>query len=188
MQRLFATLAKQQTRIDLTLVANELIYFARELETLYPEPDMWVFHPQMRKGWRTALAAPSYDWTATEVASAKQQMPKVQQLFKRLYDAGVPLAIGTDSVASGPFYLRELQLSQAAGLTNWQVLQLATVGGARHLDLAETGQLKFRFNINFKINLFLITKFYFFLTRLKRQLLSLQTHKSNQNAYFILKN
>lgn len=141
MQRLFTTLAQQQTRIDLTLVANEMIYFARDLETLYPEPDMWVFHPQMRKSWRGALAAPSYDWTAEEVATAQQQMPKVQQLFKRLYDAGVPLAIGTDSVASGPFYLRELQLSQTAGLTNWQVLQLATVGGARHLDLAETGQL-----------------------------------------------
>uniref|UniRef100_A0A486XPI0 Amidohydrolase family protein n=1 Tax=Rheinheimera sp. BAL341 TaxID=1708203 RepID=A0A486XPI0_9GAMM len=141
MQQLFATLAQQQTRLDLTLVANEMIYFARELDSLYPEPDMWVFHPQMRKGWRAALAAPSYDWTTEELATAKQQMPKVQQLFKRLYDAGVTLAIGTDSLASGPFYLRELQLSQAAGLTNWQVLQLATVGGARHLDLSDTGQL-----------------------------------------------
>lgn len=149
MQQLFATLAQQQTRLDLTLVANELIYFARELESLYPEPDMWVFHPQMRKGWRAALAAPSYDWTAEEVATAKQQMPKVQQLFKRLYDAGVPLAIGTDSVASGPFYLRELQLSQTAGLTNWQVLQLATVGGARHLDLPDTGQLAAGFVADF---------------------------------------
>jgi cytosine/adenosine deaminase-related metal-dependent hydrolase len=44
-------------------------------------------------------------------------------------------------VTSGPFYLRELQLSQAAGLTNWQVLQLATTGGARHLQLTDTGQL-----------------------------------------------
>ena len=149
MQRLFATLAKQQTRIDLTLVANELIYFARELETLYPEPEMWVFHPQMRKGWRTALAAPSYDWSAPEVETAKQQIPKVQQLFKRLYDAGVPLAIGTDSVASGPFYLRELMLSQGAGLTNWQVLKLATVGGARHLDLPDTGQLAAGFVADF---------------------------------------
>lgn len=141
MQQLFATLAQQRTNVDLTLVVNELIYFARELDSLYPEQDMWVYHPQMRKRWRATLAAPSYDWTPEDFASAKQQLPKVQQLFKRLYDAGVPLAIGTDSVASGPFYLRELQLSQAAGLTNWQVLQLATIGGARHLDLPQTGQL-----------------------------------------------
>ncbi|MDX1537320.1 MAG: amidohydrolase family protein [Arsukibacterium sp.] len=141
MQRLIRTLKKQQTRIDLTLVVNELFYFSRELGALYPETDMWVFHPQMRKGWRAVMAAPSYDWTAEDFAAAQQQLPKVQQFFKRLYDAGVPLAIGTDSVTSGPFYLRELQLSQAAGLTNWQVLQLATTGGARHLQLTDTGQL-----------------------------------------------
>lgn len=140
-QRLIRTLAQQQTHIDLTLVVNELIYFARELDSLYPEQDMWVFHPQMRQRWRTTLAAPVYDWTTEDFATAQQQLPKVQQWFKRLYDAGVPLAIGTDSVASGPFYLRELQLSQAAGLTNWQVLQLATINGAHHLGLTDTGQL-----------------------------------------------
>ena len=95
------------------------------------------------------MAAPSYDWTAQDLATAQQQMPKVLQLFKRLYDAGVPLAIGTDLSASGPFYLRELQLTKAAGLSNWQVLQLATVGGARHLDLTDTGQLAAGFVADF---------------------------------------
>ena len=123
-QQLIRTLVQQQTRVDLTLVVNELFYYARELEVMYPEDEMWVFHPQTRKRWRSLMAAPSYDWTAQDLATAQQQMPKVLQLFKRLYDAGVPLAIGTDLSASGPFYLRELQLSKAAGLSNWQVLQL----------------------------------------------------------------
>lgn len=141
MQRLIQTLAQQQTRVDLTLVVNELFYFARELDALYPEDAMWVFHPETRRRWRAVMAAPSYDWSAADFATAQLQLPKVKELFKRLYDAGVPLAIGTDSVSSGPFFLRELQLSQAAGLSNWQVLQLATVGGAHHLGLADTGQL-----------------------------------------------
>lgn len=141
MQQLFATLAQQQTRIDLTMVVNELIYFSNELDSLYPEKDMWVYHPTFRSRWRDGLKATSYDWTSEDFVTAQQQITKVQQFFKRLYDAGVPLAIGTDSVASGPFYLRELQLSTAAGLTNWQVLQLATSGGARHLGLSDTGQL-----------------------------------------------
>lgn len=148
-QHLIRTLAEQQTRIDLTMVVNELFYFARDLETIYPEADMWVFHPQTRKSWRAVMAAPSYDWTPQDLATAQQQMPKVLQLFKRLYDAGVPLAIGTDLSASGPFYLRELQLTKAAGLSNWQVLQLATVGGARHLDLPDTGQLAAGFVADF---------------------------------------
>jgi imidazolonepropionase-like amidohydrolase len=148
-QQLIRTLVQQQTRVDLTLVVNELFYYARELEVMYPEDEMWVFHPQTRKRWRSLMAAPSYDWTAQDLATAQQQMPKVLQLFKRLYDAGVPLAIGTDLSASGPFYLRELQLSKAAGLSNWQVLQLATVGGARHLDLTDTGQLAAGFVADF---------------------------------------
>ena len=123
------------------MVVNELLYRARELDSLYPKQAMWVFHPQMRSRWRSAIAAPSYEWQANDFVTAQQQMPKVQEFFKRLYDAGVPLAIGTDSVASGPFYLRELQLSKAAGLNHWQVLQLATINGARHLGLADTGQL-----------------------------------------------
>ncbi|MEO3677850.1 amidohydrolase family protein [Rheinheimera sp. FR7-31] len=148
-QQLISRLAQQQTRVDLTLVVNELFYYARELEKLYPEDQMWVFHPQMRNSWRALMAAPGYNWTEADYVSAQQQMPKVKQLFKRLYDAGIPLAIGTDLSASGPFYLRELQLSQAAGLTNWQVLQLATVGGARHLDLPDTGQLAAGFVADF---------------------------------------
>ncbi|MCL5049615.1 MAG: amidohydrolase family protein [Firmicutes bacterium] len=141
LQQLFNTLVEQQTHIDLTLVVNELFYFARELDELYSEQDMWVFHPQMRNRWRGIMAAPSYDWTDEDFTLAQQQLPKVKEFFKRLYDVGVPLAIGTDSYTSGPFYLRELQLSQEAGLTNWQVLQLATVGGARHLGLNDAGQL-----------------------------------------------
>lgn len=148
-QRLIRTLVQQQIRVDLTLVVNELFYYARELEVMYPEDEMWVFHPQTRKRWRSLMAAPSYDWTAQDLATAQQQMPKVLQLFKRLYDAGVPLAIGTDLSASGPFYLRELQLTKAAGLSNWQVLQLATVGGARHLDLTDAGQLAAGFVADF---------------------------------------
>jgi imidazolonepropionase-like amidohydrolase len=149
MQQLFKTLARQQTKVDLTLGVNELFYFARELETMYPEAQMWVFHPQSRQSWRGLMAAPSYDWTKEDVAKAQQQMPKVLQLFKRMYDAGVPLAIGTDLSASGPFYLRELQLSKAAGLNNWQVLQLATVGGAKHLGLQNLGELKTGFAADF---------------------------------------
>ncbi len=142
MQKLFSTLARQQTRVDLTLVANELFYFGRDLNSLYPEQTMWVFHPENRSRWRAFFAALSYDWSKEDFVAAQRQMPKVKQLLKRLYDAGVPLAIGTDLSASGPFYLRELLLTQQAGLTHWQVLKLATSGGAEHLGLTDYGQLK----------------------------------------------
>ncbi len=73
------------------------------LNSLYPEQTLWVFHPENRSRWRAFFAALSYDWSKEDFVAAQRQMPKVKQLLKRLYDAGVPLAIGTDLSASGPF-------------------------------------------------------------------------------------
>jgi imidazolonepropionase-like amidohydrolase len=52
------------------------------------------------------------------------------QLTKRLYDAGIPLVAGTDSV-EGLMLHRELELWVKAGIPAAQVLQAATIGAAR---------------------------------------------------------
>ncbi|WP_445425990.1 amidohydrolase family protein [Alishewanella sp. HL-SH06] len=142
LQRLFRTLAEKQIRVDLTATFNELLYHFADSNQLYPEQALSVLHPDVRQSWRANMGMLVYNWTEQDFAAAQQQLPKVLELIRRLYEAGVPLLLGTDAVSSGPFLLREMQLHQQAGLTSWQVLQLTTSDAARHLGLGqEIGQL-----------------------------------------------
>jgi len=71
--------------------------------------------------------------------------------LKKVWDAGIPVAMGTDAgnvgTLHGPSVFREMELMAQAGLTPLEVLRAATVGGARAMrmerDLGriETGRL-----------------------------------------------
>jgi len=66
--------------------------------------------------------------------------------LKRLHDAGVPIAAGTDAgnigTPHGPALFREFELMRTAGLTPREILATATAGGARLLGRDDLGQLK----------------------------------------------
>jgi len=59
--------------------------------------------------------------------------------LKRVWDAGIPVAMGTDAgnvgTLHGPSVFREMELMEKAGLTPLQVLRAATVGGARAMRM-----------------------------------------------------
>ncbi len=59
--------------------------------------------------------------------------------LKRIWDAGIPVALGTDAgnigTLHGPSVFREARLMVAAGLTPAEVLRAATVNGAKVLGL-----------------------------------------------------
>ena len=77
--------------------------------------------------------------------------PTMLENLKKVWDAGIPVAMGTDAgnvgTLHGPSVFREMALMQQAGLTPLQVLRAATVGGARamrmerDLGAIETGKL-----------------------------------------------
>lgn len=60
----------------------------------------------------------------------KQSFAAVLKMAKRLYDAGVPMVAGTDSI-EGLMLHRELELWVRAGIPAEKVLQVATLGAAR---------------------------------------------------------
>jgi imidazolonepropionase-like amidohydrolase len=64
-------------------------------------------------------------------------LPKVLELAKRFYEAGVRLSIGTDGTGGGPSFVRELELHVQAGIPAWEVLRLATSGAAERLGMAD---------------------------------------------------
>ncbi len=68
------------------------------------------------------------------------------QNLKRLHEAGVAIAAGTDAgnigTPHGPSLVREFQLMREAGLTPRQVLTTATAGGARLMDRDDLGRIE----------------------------------------------
>jgi imidazolonepropionase-like amidohydrolase len=70
-------------------------------------------------------------------------MPKVLKFGALLYQAGVPMMIGTDGTGGGPYYSRELALHQKAGIPIWAILRMATSGAADILGVgARTGRIE----------------------------------------------
>ena len=98
------------------------------------------------------------DRIKTALADPKAAMDRINKTYeialpnlKKLEDAGVTIAAGTDAgnigTIHGPALFREFQLMKEAGLTNMQILQCATANAAKlfggetgaHIGKLETG-------------------------------------------------
>ena len=94
------------------------------------------------------------------LADPKTSMDRINKVYevalpnlKKLEDAGVTIAAGTDAgnvgTIHGPALFREFQLMKQAGLTNMQILQCATANAAKlfggetgaHIGKIESGAL-----------------------------------------------
>ena len=142
-QDMLRMLVEKRTHVDLTLVANEIVYFYDEIDELkyhplrYAHPD-----PAFQQNWHQTMSASHFGWTEDDYRRAHAAMPKMLELAKRFHDAGVRLSIGTDGTGGGTNLVRELELHVQAGIPAWEVLRLATSGAAERLGLEErTGTL-----------------------------------------------
>lgn len=73
-------------------------------------------------------------------------MPLIaMQNLKKLSDAGVTIATGTDAgnigTLHGPAILRELEMMHASGLTNWQLIRASTLGAAAMGAFDKSGKI-----------------------------------------------
>jgi len=118
------------------------------------DPTLVTFE-NMFTGWKGEMAAATAPWasrmpatslrgsraggrakTVEERTQYRASFTRMQQLLKRLHDAGVPVVNGTDGGAT--LYSRELELHVAAGLSPADVLYNATLGAARVVKLDAT--------------------------------------------------
>lgn len=81
-----------------------------------------------------------------QIAKQKQADDISSQNLKKLSDAGVIIATGTDAGNIGTLhassYLKELLAMQKAGMSNWQIIQASTINGAKVLNKeSETGSI-----------------------------------------------
>jgi imidazolonepropionase-like amidohydrolase len=134
---------KKRIRVDLTLVVNQMIYNADNIDRLFPIGERKFSHPAVREGGDRQLKASATGWTDEDFRRARAVMPKVLEFARRLYDAGVALMIGTDGHGGTPMYARELKLHVDAGIPVWEVLRMSTSQGAQLLDLGnKTGRFE----------------------------------------------
>ena len=131
-------LVEKKIHVDLTLIANEIVYFFDEIdgELKYPLEHMYP-DAAFQNNWRQAMTGSHFGWTDDDYRRAHAAMPKVLELAKRLHAAGVRLSIGTDGTGGGPSFVREMTLHVQAGIPAWEVLRLATSGAAERLGMAD---------------------------------------------------
>src|SRR5213595_3518855 len=86
---------------------------------------------------------PSDSLLAARTARTARSFAQAQANLKRVHDAGIPIALGTDAGNSltlhGASVFMELEAMQASGLTPRDVLVAATATAARALGLDSTG-------------------------------------------------
>ena len=134
---LIKTLKQNNTPIDPTLVVfhatffeNTLDYNTNELLDELPGPIV--------DNWRKAFDF-NVGWTPQDFNDAQKTWPKVQKFTKMLHDNGILITAGTDTnnpwVVPGDGFHRELKLLTGCGLTNAEVLKIATLNRAKLLKI-----------------------------------------------------
>jgi hypothetical protein len=117
--------------IDPTLVAFEGTAWYDDPEFYGKEADTFV-PPTFLAKWNMMNSLRG--WSADDYKRARASFPKMQELAKRLFQAGVPLTVGVDHANPWMFH-RELELLSGAGIPNADVIRMATRNGAIGLGL-----------------------------------------------------
>jgi len=119
----------------------------REVSTfVYESTPAWFSDPlflaHANKQWIAAAADPAAQQRVRSSPSAQRYKAALDQAsvnLKRLADAGIPIAMGTDTGPNGRFQgyfeLMELELMAKAGMTASQVIQSATSVAARCMQI-----------------------------------------------------
>ncbi len=142
-QTLVIKLTDNKILVDLTLGVNDITYFFDKADSRYPKDFFELPHPAQMENWHSNMQASHFGWTKDDYQRAHAVFPKVLAFAKLLHDNKVPLLIGTDGYGGGPGYAYELELHRKAGLSNWEVLALATHLSAERLGLGQqTGSLQ----------------------------------------------
>jgi imidazolonepropionase-like amidohydrolase len=145
MRRLFDLLAQKQVVTNMSFFVNHLVYNIDDPHRAIPDMEMYrrYSYPGTLETAIKQLQASNTGWTPEDYARARAVMPKVLKFGALLYQAGVPMMIGTDGTGGGPYYSFELGLHQEAGIPVWAILRMATSGATQILGIGDrTGRIE----------------------------------------------
>lgn len=142
---LIQTLKSNGTSIDPTLVVFHATFFGNTGE--YQANKMLNELPaELINNWRNAFNF-NLGWEEIHFTEAQKVWPKVQQFVKLLHTNDVLLTAGTDAnnpwIVPGDSFHKELSLLKDCGLSNAEVLKIATLNGAKLLEIDDrTGSIE----------------------------------------------
>lgn len=141
MQALFSLLTKHGVTLNLTMLVNDMVAYADDVSAVIDAEAVASIHPENWAASEQFLRMGAAYWSDEDFAMARSALPRVREFARRVYDAGVPLLVGTDSNGGGALMALEMQLHVDAGLTPMEVLRLATMASAQTMGLEATGRI-----------------------------------------------
>jgi len=135
-QRFIQTLKEHDVSIDPTLIVFHNAFWGDQPKVV-KHPKLHLAHPEPVNNWQTFFTF-NIGWAAEDYKRAKAVWPKVQQFIQQLHKAGIHMTVGTDMnnpwVIPGVSFHQEMQLLVDAGISNYEVLKMATWYGAQAID------------------------------------------------------
>jgi len=138
-KELIETLKRNHTSIDPTLIVFHATFFGNT--PFYKNNPMIKELPStFVENWRTTFNF-NIGWNQNHFEEAQKTWTKIQQFVKLLHDNGILLTAGTDAnnpwIVPGDSFHQELILLKDCGLSNQEVLKIATLNGAKLLNIED---------------------------------------------------
>lgn len=129
-------LKQNDVSVDPTLVLFHSVFFANE--DIYQQNPALQYVPEaMVENWNTFNF--NLGWAKEDYQRAHTAWSKVELFTKQLHENGIMLTAGTDAnnpwIPAGDSFHRELELLAATGISNGNVLKIATFNGAKLLGI-----------------------------------------------------
>ncbi len=129
-------IARSGAFVDPTLITihtkffgDQAIYRTPEERKLVPE-EIW-------SGWENGSF--TKDWAPEQYEAAQAAYPKLPRIIRTLFERNVMLVVGTDTptpwTIPGVSFHQEMKLLSESGVSNAEVLRMATINGARALGI-----------------------------------------------------
>jgi len=141
-QKLVTGLVENQVELNFNFGVNYITYNGDKISELHKDWNVY-FHPETLAAVESLRAMSMAGWTPEDYMRARAAFPKVLEFGKVLYDAGLPIMIGTDGPGGTPYYALEMGFHVQAGIPAWEVLRMATSSTAKILEISDrTGQIQ----------------------------------------------
>lgn len=137
-RRFIQLLAARRIVVDPTLAVMDSMIGQRSGE---PNPIFAAVLDRVPVGEYRSALSPGLDITAARAPAWERSRLASRELLRKLHEAGVRIVAGTDSLP-GIAMFRELELYAQAGISNADILRIATLGAARVVGKAgEAGSI-----------------------------------------------